>query len=200
MRRIMMYNRVTADGYFSSSDGNLDWVVPDAEIDRAGAAAAATANPGTVLFGRRTYEMFASFWPHVKAGSPAPNPHDPQRGQTPEMLAMAKMLNAAEKFVFSRTLRDVTWNNSHIIHDFDPGQIQAMKNGTGEDIIIFGSGTIVSQLTQHGLIDEYQLIVSPIILGSGKLLFSGVTNRPRLNLLEAKGHASGNVMLRYARA
>ena len=195
----MMFNRVTPEGYFASPDGNLDWVVPENEIDKAGAAAAENTKSGTILFGRRTYEMFASFWPHVREdSSAAPNPHNP-RQQSPEMVAMAKMLNAAEKLVFSRTLKETTWNNSRIIGEFDPRKIEALKKETGEDMIIFGSGSIVSLLTQHGLIDEYQFVVSPLLLGSGKPLFSGVTNGSRLNLLEARGYPSGTVMLRYAR-
>jgi dihydrofolate reductase len=197
----MMYNRVSTDGYFSAPDGNLNWIVPDDEVNKAGADSAASTKSGTVLFGRRTYEMFASFWPNVREDSSgAPDPHNPERGQSPEMLAMAKMLNASEKFVFSKTLKDVTWHNSHILREFDPHAIEAMKNQPGEDIIVFGSGTIVSQLTDHGLIDEYQLVVSPIILGSGKLLFSGVTKRTNLRLLDAKTYSSGNITLRYAPA
>jgi dihydrofolate reductase len=69
----------------------------------------------------------------------------------------------------------------------------------GKDMIVFGSGSIASQLTQHGLIDEYQFVVSPILLGSGRPLLSGVSNSLKLDLLEAKKYQSGNVMLRYAR-
>ncbi len=197
MRRIVMFNRVTAEGYFAAADGNLDWVVPDNEIDKAGAE----ATPGfdTILFGRRTYEMFASFWPHVTDDSAtAADPHDAGR-QSPEMRAMATMLNQSNKLVFSRTLKDVTWNNSRLLHEFDPREIEVMKNEPGKDMIIFGSGSIVSQLTQHELIDEYQFVVSPVFLGNGRPLFSGVTKRLRLNLLESKAYPFGNVLLRYAR-
>jgi dihydrofolate reductase len=75
-----------------------------------------------------------------------------------------------------------------------------MKREPGNDMIVLGSGSIVSQLTEHGLIDEYQLVVSPILLGGGRPLFSGLSNNLRLDLLEAKQYPSGNVMLRYARA
>jgi dihydrofolate reductase len=103
------------------------------------------------------------------------------------------------KLVFSRTLKDVTWRNSRVLHELDPHEIEAMKRQPGNDMIVFGSGSIVSQLTQHGLIDEYQFVVSPILLGSGRPLLSGVSESSRLDLLEAKQYPSGNVMLRYAR-
>ena len=192
-----MFNRVTADGYFAGPDGNLEWVVPDEEVDKAGAEAI----PGfdTILFGRRTYELFEGFWPHAVDESPtAPDPHGAgRRSQT--MRSMAIWLNEATKLVFSRTRTDVSWRNSRLLHEFDPREIEAMKRQQGQDMIVFGSGSIVSQLTQHGLIDEYQLVVSPILLGSGRPVISGVSKSLRLDLLEAKKYESGNVMLRYAR-
>jgi dihydrofolate reductase len=200
LRRIVMFNRVSADGYFAGSDGNLDWVVLDAELDRSAAKAIERSGTDTILFGRRTYELFEAFWPHALGDSPtSPDPHDAGR-LSPEMRAMAVMLNETSKLVFSRTLKKVTWKNSRLLHELDPRQIEAMKNQPGKDMIVFGSGSIVSQLTQHGLIDEYQFVICPILLGSGRPLLSGVSTSLRLDLLEAKEYPSGNVMLRYARA
>lgn len=200
MRRIVMFNRVTADGYFAGPDGNLDWVVPDEELDRSAAEAIERSDTDTILFGRRTYEQFKASWPHALDDSPtSPDPH--RSGQrSPEMRAMAIMLNETTKVVFSRTLKEVTWKNSRLLHELDPRAIEAMKRQPGKDMIIFGSGSIVSQLTQHGLIDEYQFVVSPILLGSGRPLVSGVSKTLRLDLQEAKQYPSGNVMLRYTRA
>lgn len=197
-RRIVAFDRVTVDGYFAGSDGNLDWAVPDAEVDRAGAAAI----PGfdAILFGRRTYEMFEAFWPHVgNASQNAPNPHMP-RQPSPEMRAMATMLNQTAKLVFSRTLSKVTWRNSRLLPELDAREIESIKRQPGKDLIIFGSGSIVSQLTEHGLIDEYQFVVSPLLLGGGRPLISGVSQALRLSLEEARPYPSGNVLLRYTRA
>jgi dihydrofolate reductase len=196
-RRIVMFNRVTADGYFAGPDGNLDWVVPEGELDKA----AAEKLPGTdtILFGRRTYEQFEGFWPHVVEDSPtAPDPHGAGR-HSREIRAMANWINEATKLVFSRTRKDVTWRNSRLFHEFDPREIEALKRQPGKDMMIFGSGSIVSQLTQHGLIDEYHFVVSPILLGSGRPLLSGVPKSSKLDLLEAKKYQSGDVLLRYAR-
>jgi dihydrofolate reductase len=193
----MAFNHVTADGYFSGPDGGLDWVVQDEEVARAGLA----GMPGsdTILFGRRTYELFAGFWPRaLDESTTAPDPHAAGR-RSHDMRAMAVWLNETAKLVFSRTLKDVTWRNSRLLPALDPREIEAMKSQPGKDMIVFGSGSIVSQLTQHGLIDEYQFVVSPLLLGSGRPLLSGVPKSLRLDLLEAKQYPSGNVMLRYAR-
>jgi dihydrofolate reductase len=197
MRRIVMFNWVTADGYFAGPDGNLDWVVPDDE--QATAAAEGIPDFDTVLFGRVTYELFEGFWRHaVEDSSTAPDPHRPgQRSR--EHRAIAIWLNETTKLVFSRTLKDVTWRNARLLHDLDPHEVEAMKKRPGKDMIVFGSGSIVSQLTQHGLIDEYQFVVCPILLGSGRPLLSGVSNSSKLDLLEAKKYQSGDVLLRYAR-
>jgi len=198
MRRIVAFNRVSADGYFATADGNLGWVVPDQEIDKLGGEAV-PGSDNMILFGRRTYDMFESFWPHVVGDSPtAPDPHAPGR-QSPELRAMGVWINEATKVVFSRTRKGVTWKNSRLLHEFEPRAVEALKREPGRDIMIFGSGSIASQLTEHGLIDEYQFIVGPLLLGSGRSLLSGVPKTVKLNLLEAKPYPSGNVMLRYAR-
>lgn len=200
MRRIVMFNRVTADGYFAGLDGNLSWIVPDPELDRSAAASIEHADTDTILFGRRTYEQFASFWAHALDESPtSPDPHR-AGSHSPEMRAMAVMLNESTKVVFSRTLPEVTWRNSRLLPELDPREIEAMKHQPGKDMIIFGSGSIVSQLTEHGLIDEYRFVINPVLLGGGLPLLSGVPTKLALELLEARAFPSGNVMLRYARA
>ena len=102
------------------------------------------------------------------------------------------------KLVFSRSLKDATWQNSRILHEFEPREIETMKRQPGKDMIVFGSGSIVTQLTQHGLIDEYQFVLCPILLGSGRPLLGDVSKNLRLELVEAKQYQSGDVMLRYA--
>lgn len=197
MRRIVSFNRVTADGYFAGLDGNLDWVVPDEEIDSE--AGEAIGEVDTILFGRRTYEMFEGFWPHaVDDSASAPDPHAAGR-RTPAMRAMGIWINEATKLVFSGTRKKVTWKNSRLLPAFDPREVEALKRQPGKDMIIFGSGSITSRLAEHGLIDEYQFIVCPVFLGAGRPLLGGAATRARLELLEAKQYQSGNVKLRYAR-
>ena len=196
-RRIVTFNWLTADGFFAGPDGGLQWVVPDDE--QAKTAAASIAGFDTVLFGRRTYELFEGFWRHALDDSATvPDPHRPGR-RSREHRAIAIALNEMTKLVFSRTLKTVTWRNSRLLHDLDPREIETMKNQRGKDMIVFGSGSIVSQLTRHGLIDEYQFVVCPVFIGSGRSLLDGVSQSVRLDLLEATRYPSGDVMLRYAR-
>lgn len=195
MRRIVTFDNVSAEGYFADPDGKLEWVVPDDEIYRT--AAARTPEIDMILFGRRTYQMFEGFWPHALDDSSAADPHDGRR-RSPAVHDQAIWLNETAKLVFSRTLKSVTWKSSRLLHDLNPGEIEAMKAGPGGDMIVFGSGSIASQLTEHGLVDEYQFVVSPILLGAGRPLLSGVSKRLKLDLLEAKQYQSGNVLLRYA--
>ena len=191
-----MFNRVSVDGYFASEDGNLDWTVPDEAIDQAGAARMNEFD--TMLFGRHTYDAFESFWPHAAGDSDtASDPHTAGR-RSKTLLAMASWINRTAKFVFSTKKKTVSWQHSRLFSKLDPAEIDALKRAPGKDTIIFGSGSLVSQLTEHGLIDEYQFIVGPLLLGSGRSLIQGVSERVPLQLLEAKPYASGNLMLRYA--
>jgi dihydrofolate reductase len=198
MRRIVMFNWITADGYFAGPSGDLDWVVADEE--QAKMAANDISGFDTVLFGRRTYEIFEAFWGHVVVddSGTVPDPHHPGR-RSSEHGTIAIALNNMTKIVFSKTLGRLTWRNSRLLHELEPGEIETMKSQPGKDMIVFGSGSIVSQLTQHALIDEYKFVVCPILLGSGRQLLSDVSKRLRLNLLEAKGLRSGDVVLRYGR-
>jgi dihydrofolate reductase len=195
----VMFNWMTPDGYFAGRDQNLDWVVPDEE--QAKAAAKEIPNFDTVLFGRRTYEIFEGFWRPlvVDDAGTVPDPHNPGR-RSSEHGVVAIALNRMTKLVFSRTMNDVTWANSRVLHEFDPREIETMKSQPGRDMIVFGSGSIVSQLTQHGMIDEYQFVVCPILLGSGRSLLSGVSKSLRLDLLEVKQYQSGDILLRYRRS
>jgi dihydrofolate reductase len=141
-----MFNWMTADGYFAGTEGNLDWIVPDEE--QATAAAESISGFDTVVFGRRTYELFESFWRHVVVDEfgTVPDPHHPGR-RSREHGAIAIALNRMTKVVFSRTMNEVTWENSRLLRELDPGEIETMKAQPGKDLIIFGSGSIVSQLS-----------------------------------------------------
>jgi dihydrofolate reductase len=200
MRRIAVFEWMTADGYFGGADGNLNWVIPDQE--QASASAKGISGFDTVLLGRRTYEMFAGFWPHAlddDDGSTVPDPHNPGR-RSREHRVIAVALNEMTKLVFSRTLKDAGWKNSRIIPDLDPQQIETMKTQSGKDMIVFGSGSLVTKLTEHGLIDEYELVVCPVFLGSGRSLLGGMSKNTKLDLRETRRYQSGDVMHRYVRA
>ncbi len=195
-RKIVVFDRISADGYFSAADGALDWAVPDADLDKG--AAGKLGDSDAMLFGRRTYDMFESFWPHVlRDPATAPDPHNPGR-HTPEMRTLAVWINEARKIVFSTTRKDVSWTNSELRRDIVPRDIEALKAQPGKTIMLFGSGSVVSRLSELGLVDEYQFIVCPVLLGGGRQLVSGMSGRLSLELLEARPFTSGNVMLRFA--
>jgi dihydrofolate reductase len=193
MRKIVTFSRVAADGSFAGPDGSLGWVVPDDEVDAAGVAG--IPDTDTMLFGRKTYEQFESYWPHALGETPS-DPHMPGR-RSPAIKAMATWINDATKVVFSRSRNEVTWSGSRLVHELDPGEIEAMKRGPGKNMIVFGSGSIVSQLTRHRLVDEYVFVVSPVFVGGGRRLLGDVPGDQRLELLETKSYDSGNVWLRY---
>ena len=199
MRRLIAFNNVSADGYFSAPDGNLNWVTHDPDIESMAAGPGQQDGNFTILFGRKTYEQFESFWPNVVSESPtSPDPHHAGR-ESPEMRAIAVKINDAQKVVFSKSRKDVTWKNSRLLREIDRQEIEKLKQQQGEDIMIFGSGSVASQLTKLRLIDEYQFVVNPILLGSGQLLIKDVPSL-KLTLIDAKPHTSGNIFARYAPA
>jgi dihydrofolate reductase len=141
----------------------------------------------TLLLGRVTYQSFAGAWPHV--------PDNPTASEGEKEYA--RKLNSMRKIVFSRTLETAEWNNSTLLHEISPDDIVAVKQESGKNIVIYGSASVVQSLMELGLIDEYQLLVHPIVLGSGKRLFRDGSNTTTLRLVEAKPFSSGVVLLSY---
>lgn len=107
------------------------------------------------------------------------------------------MMDDLQKIVFSRTLDKAEWSNSLLVKENVAEEISRLKQQPGKDMVIFGSGTIVSAFAKLGLIDLYRLIVNPVVLGKGKPLFKNMDNKLRLKLLNAKAQSSGNVILEY---
>jgi len=183
MRKVYMFNRTSVDGFFTGPGGNIDWFIHDPQVDQA---LHKMMNLDTVLFGRLTYQMFESYWPGV-----ARDPHAPEGER-----AMGNELNQMTKLVFSTTLDNVTWENSKLFKHNVVDEVRQLKHSQGADIVIFGSGSIVQQLACEDLIDEYLILVTPVVLGAGKSLFSGV-DKSNFKLLEARSFQSGNVLLHY---
>jgi dihydrofolate reductase len=137
----------------------------------------------TLLFGRVTYELMASYWP-----TPDAIKNDP---------IVAEKMNTLPKIVFSKTLNKVGWNNTRLVKDVISKEIEKMKQVPGKDIVILGSGSIMSEFAQRGLIDEYRIMVNPIVLGDGKPLFKGIKDRLNLKLTKTRTFGNGNVLLYY---
>ncbi len=194
MRRIIVLNRVSIDGFFAGLNGEIDWFVADPELDKVvreptpGADKAGAQQMDTVLLGRVTYQMFESYWPKILT--------TPRASKVE--IATANELTRMEKIVFSNTLKEVNWENTRVVKGNVAEEVRKLKQANGGGMIIFGSGTIISQLVNAGLIDEYMLIVTPVVLGAGKQMFSGV-KKLSLEPTEARLFKSGNVLLRYIR-
>ncbi|NTV15770.1 MAG: dihydrofolate reductase [Desulfobulbaceae bacterium] len=181
MRKLSVFNLVTLDGYFAGEGGDISWHMVDDEFQELANTAANGGN--TLIFGRVTYELMASYWP------------------TPEALRddplIAKGMNAAEKIVFSRTLDKVDWHNTRLVNSDLIGEIKRLKAGAGPGLTLLGSGSLVAQLAAAGLIDEYQILLNPVVLGQGRSMFAGVAKRFNLKLLSSRVFGNGNVLLIY---
>ena len=187
MRRIITTTWVTLDGFIAGPHGEMDWV---GEIydDAMGAYEYELVNAAdTLLLGRVTYESFAGSWPHV------PDNADTSEGEK----AYARRLNAMRKVVFSRTLERAEWSNSTLMNEVTPEAIEDLKREPGGDMLIYGSASLVQALTSLGLIDEYQVLVHPVVLGGGKPLFGALMDQVKLKLVGTKTHPSGVVLLTY---
>ncbi len=184
MARLVVFNQVSLDGYFVDMNGDMSWAHNAKQDPEWEAFVAANARRGgLLLFGRLTYELMASYWP-----TPAALQNDP---------VVAERMNNLPKVVFSRTLDQAAWNNTRLVKTGLAAEIRKLKDGPGADMAIMGSGRVVAQLTQERLIDEYQLVVVPVVLGMGRSMFAGIQEKLRLELTKTRAFANGNVLLCY---
>jgi dihydrofolate reductase len=184
MRKLSVFNQMTLDGYFAGEGGDISWAMKDRKDAEWRAFVEENAKGGGVLlFGRVTYELMAGYWP-----TPFAIENDP---------VVAERMNNLQKVVFSRTLDEAAWNNTKLVRGAIAAEIKKIKEEPGKDMAILGSGTLVSQLAQEGLIDEYQIVVNPVILGKGRTMFEGVTKKLTLKLTKTRTFGNGNVLLCY---
>ena len=183
MRRLIVFNQVTVDGYFVDMKGDMSWAhrPPDPEFQQFVEGNA--RGGGELLFGRITYDLMASHWP-----TPMAIKNDP---------VVAEGMNSMQKVVFSRTMDTAPWNNTRVVKGDLPTEIRKMKKEPGKGMVIMGSGIVISQLAQERVIDEYQIVVIPVVLGSGRTMFDGVTGRLDLRLTKSRTFSNGNVFLCY---
>lgn len=184
MRKLTVFNQVSIDGYFRTPTGDIGWMHEQREDPEFKDFIAGNASGGGVLvFGRKTYEMMAGFWQTPVAAQQFP--------------VVAKQMNALPKIVFSKTLRQAAWNNTTLVAGDAVAEMRNLKQQSGESMVILGSGSIVAPLARAGLIDEYQFVVFPLILGDGVTMFAGIGKSVGLRLKSSRTFKNGIAFLVY---
>ena len=181
MRKIIFQTLISIDGFFEGPHHEIDWHNVDQEFNEF--AKDFLNSVDVLLFGRVTYQLMAGYWPTSSAKEDDP--------------IIASKMNSLAKIVFSKTLNKAEWENTRLVKDNIIEEISELKKQPGKDMAIFGSSDLALTLMRHGLIDEYRILVSPIILGDGKSLFKGVNERIKFKLIKTHTFKSGNVMLYY---
>ena len=184
MRKLGVFNTVSVDGYFTDANGSMNWAHntrPDAEWDAFVSGNA--SGGGMLLFGRITYDLMASFWPTPMAAK--------------NMPTVAEGMNRMPKAVFSRTMDAASWSNTKVLKGDLATEVRKLKSEPGPDMVILGSGSIISQLAPEGVIDEYQIVTAPLALGAGRTMFDGAKKALKLSLQKTRSFANGNVVSWY---
>jgi dihydrofolate reductase len=181
MRNLRVFESISIDGYFTDASGDMSWAHRGGDDPQFAEFVAGNAGSGgELLFGRKTYEMMLAFWPTPTAAA--------------QMPAVAKGINAAKKYVASRSLQTTTWNTEVLKGDVVTA-VRELKANTGPGIAVLGSGSIAALLGAAGLVDEYQFVIVPVALGGGRTAF---TTQRDLRLVDQRAFKNGNVVVTYA--
>jgi dihydrofolate reductase len=181
MRKLGVFNFITLNGYFEGPGRDISWHTHSRDASEY--AEKMSGLGGALLFGRVTYELMVSYWTTEYAIK-----NDP---------IVAENMNKAEKIVFSRTLDKVDWSNSKLVKDDMVEEVRKLKQMAGKDMTILGSGSIMTQLAEHNLIDEYIFMVDPVVLGEGTSIFKGLGHQLNLKLTESRTFKNGIILLNY---
>ena len=183
-----MFMSTSLDGFFEGLNHDITWHHVDEETNMF--AIDQLRETDTILFGRRTYQLFEDFWPRAA--------DDPTTSK--DNLEIAHLINNMNKIVFSKTLPSVeekrNWKNVRLAREVNPEEINGWKQQPGKSLCVGGNNLAVS-LAHSGLIDEFRIMVNPIALGKGTLLFHGIDEKLNLKLLRTRTFRSGNVLLCY---
>jgi len=182
MGKLIVFNFITLNGFYKGIDNDIAWHRHGQEENEFAAGNMEGIAP-TLIFGRKTYEMMAGYWPTPMAYNNNPD--------------VARGMNRVNKIVFSRTLKKAEWNNTRLIKNDLVSEVKKLKKEAGKNFTVLGSGNLSDQLAEHGLVDEYQIMVDPVIIGNGESLFKSVTHTQNLKLINTRTFKSGVVLLCY---
>jgi dihydrofolate reductase len=185
MRKLITTHWITLDGYIAGPDGEMDWLLGDEEMSDYEIGLVSDAD--TLMLGRQTYLDFAGYWPAT-----ARNPD-----AAPWERTYAGKVDALKKVVVSRTLKQAVWKEAEIWPELSPAPIDDLKAGGDKSIVMYGSADVVQQLANMGRVDEYHLLVHPVILGAGRLLLENIEHRIPLERAGAKPFKSGVMLMVY---
>jgi dihydrofolate reductase len=176
---------ISLDGYVAGPNGEMDWIRFDGDL--IDDVKKITDSSDTALFGRKTYEMMAYYWP-TAAEQPDASQHDKDH---------AAWVNPAPKLVFSKMLAEATWNNSRIIRDNFADEIAAIKSQPGKNLLMIGSATTAHEFMRQNLIDHYRININPVVLGGGMPLFPKLETPLNLELSKSRTYENGVLGLDY---
>lgn len=196
MRKLIVATFVTLDGVMQAPGGPEEdttggfkyggWTAGYWDEILGGVMGEQWAEPFDLLLGRKTYEIFAAYWPYVKSDTPD--------------YQIADKLNSAKKYVASRTLKELDWNNSRLIKGDLVQEVKVLKEQDGPKLQVLGSSNLIQTLIKHDLVDEFRLMIFPLTLGTGKRLFGDGTIPAGLKLIDSKTSTTGVIVATYERA
>lgn len=179
MRKLILSMMVSVNGFIEDPKKDISWHVWDKEMDKY--MNSFLSKIDTILLGRIAYQLMADYWPSAST----------------EDSFITGQMNALPKIVFSKTLKKAEWNNSRIINENIPEEILKLKQQPGKNLVLFGGAEISWAFMKLGLIDEFHLIINPVVLGGGKLLFKRTENKSNLKLINVHQFKCGNVIHFY---
>ena len=190
MRKIVLQEFVSIDGMAAGPNGTVDFIPASmqADISFGREQSVLMDSVDTLLLGRVTYEMFVGYWPHAKEGDPAER-------------EFADKFNALSRVIFSKSLEHAPWGKwkaGRIVRRDPVEEVVSLKQQPGKDLLVSGSLTLAQALEEADAIDEYRLVLCPVVLGNGRALFRGTANRT-LKLIKATAMDRGAVSIIYGR-
>ncbi|HSD56858.1 MAG TPA: dihydrofolate reductase family protein [Methanotrichaceae archaeon] len=196
MRKLIVLTFVTLDGVMQAPGGPEEdttggfkyggWTAGYWDEILGGVMGEQMAGPFDLLLGRKTYEIFAAYWPYVKSDNPN--------------YQIADKFNSAQKYVASRTLKELDWNNSKLIKGDLVQEVKMLKEQNGPELQVYGSGNLIQTLLKNDMVDEFRLKIFPITLGTGKRLFADGTIPAGLKLIDSRTSTTGVIVATYERA